>query len=161
VAEDTPPIVGHDRTEKPQVIWRGPFVAPYAAHVAYQVLESVAHPPLVLTPATTVYTGTIRIGPTSGFIVQIHGAAAEEFGHFPPDVPPLLAGHPEPAVWVETSIALGVIAGDGAFPLGVQHVRAGYVPDPRGGDARWLMVHGAAHAMGGLVLNYRITVQQR
>jgi hypothetical protein len=71
--------------------------------VAYQVLESVTQPPLALTPTTTVYTGSIRIGPTGGVIVQVQG--------------------------------------------------------PRGGDSRWLMLQGAAYAMGGLVINYRVSVQ--
>jgi hypothetical protein len=128
--------------------------------MAYQVLESVAHPVLVLTPTTSVYTGSIRLGPTGGLIMQAAGAPAEEFGHFLPDVPPLAAGEPEPGVWAEAAIAQAVIAGSKAFPVGVQQVRASYVADPRGGDSRWLMLQGGAHAMGGLVIAYRVTVQR-
>lgn len=78
--------------------------------MAYQVLESVAHPVLVLTPTTSVYTGSIRLGPTGGLIMQVPGAPAEEFGHFLPDVPPLPPGEPEPGVWAEAAIAQAVIA---------------------------------------------------
>ncbi len=45
------------------------------------------------------------------------------------------------------------------FPFGVEHVRAGYLADPRGGTDRWLYLGGAAYLGKGLSIGYRITVQ--
>ena len=126
--------------------------------MAYPILEAQPRPPLDLTPTTRVYSGSFRIGPSGGLVVSIRGVPGEEFMYFLPDASPLRSYDPEPSTWGEVFVVQAVITGD-SFPLGAYPVVTAYVPDPRGGDVRWLAIRGHAYAMGGLVLGYRVTVQ--
>jgi len=128
--------------------------------MAYEILESSGRPPLILTPTTTVYSGSFRVGPRGRVVVQVRGADAEPFTFWLPDAPPLSPGEPEPGVWAEAFLVQAVITGDSGFPVGVRGVSVGFAPDPRGGPARWLLLQGGAFATGGLVVGYRVTVQR-
>lgn len=133
----------------------------YGRDVPYEVLELAPQPPLSLTPTTIVYSGVVRIGQNSRIQVYRSNEPATEFGFYPPDVPALPEGAPPPQVWAEAQVMWFVpgTQSSGHFPIGVERVHAGYVPDPRGGPMRWLLVSGAAHASAGLRLAYRITIQ--
>ncbi len=116
-------------------------------------------PPLQLTATCTIYSGIVRLVMTGRFF-QSARAAADEFGGFLPDVPPLPAGAPEPRVWAEGWWMSTASAPASGFPAGVEYVRATYLPDPRaGGTARWLYLGGAAHIGKEITIGYRVTVQ--
>lgn len=115
-------------------------------------------PPMRSAPGCTVYTGIVRLT-MSGKFFQSHRAPADEFGVFVPDVAPLPDGAADPLVWAEAYVMSTSSAPAGGFPFGVDHVRAAYVADPRGGTDRWLHLGGAAYIGKGLTLGYRITVQ--
>lgn len=124
--------------------------------MTYAVLEAVPNPPLRLTPTTTVFSGTVRLGKEgAGFVVR--GQAPEDFGFFVPDTPPLDGAGQAPQVWAEMHLMfLDII--DARYQLGVDRVTAGYLPDPRGGTARWLHCSGTASAARPIRAGYRITV---
>ena len=129
--------------------------------MAYEILELSTQPPLALTPTTTVFTGIARIGRT-GTVVVSSTAAAEEFGFFLPDAPPLAEGEPEPRVWVEAGLTWGVPvpSNSAAFPIGIDRIGTAYLPDPRGGAVRWLNVSGTAFANRSIRIGYRVTIQR-
>lgn len=126
--------------------------------MSYDILELQAQPPLVLTPTTTVYTGTVRLGQQGARFVQ-SGQAGQEFGFFVPEVPPLAEAAEPPAVWPEVYVVLATFM-QPSYELGVDRVVAAFLPDPRGGSARWLHCGGMAYAPYPVVIGYRITVQQ-
>lgn len=134
---------------------------PYVPRVAYEILELTANPALVLTPATTVYSGIVRIGHKTRVLMIRSGAPATDFGFYPPEIPPLTEGEGTPKIWVEAQVTWFIPAGGtgGRFPVGVEWIAASYTPDPRGGMDRWLLINGAAHANAGLRLAYRVTMQ--
>ncbi|MEV0248757.1 hypothetical protein AB0H76_19300 [Nocardia sp. NPDC050712] len=115
-------------------------------------------PPLQLTPGCVIYSGTMRLAIT-GRMFQSLKAPADVFGVFVPEVPPLVDGESEPRVWAEAYVMSTVSAPASGFPSGVDHVRAEYAADPRGGESRWLHLGGAAYIGKGIVLSYRLTVQ--
>ncbi|WP_049575653.1 hypothetical protein [Nonomuraea sp. SBT364] len=127
----------------------------------YEILELTAHPALVLTPTTTVYSGVVRVGHNARIQMWRSNEPATEFSFYPPDVPALGEGAAAPLVWAEAQVMWFVpgTQSSGHFPIGVEWVSAAYTADPRGGPARWLLVSGAAHASAGLRLAYRVTVQ--
>ncbi|MFD3704738.1 hypothetical protein ACFWUP_16500 [Nocardia sp. NPDC058658] len=115
-------------------------------------------PPLQLTPSCTIHTGTVRLTTTGKFFQSLR-APADEFGVFVPDVAPLLDTAAEPRIWAEAHVMCTMSAPASGYPSGVDHVRAAYLPDPRGGPARWLHLGGAVFNPKGMTLSYRITVQ--
>lgn len=124
--------------------------------MTYAVLEAIPYPPLRLTPTTTVFSGTVRLGREgAGFVVR--GQPPEDFGFFVPETPPLEGAGEAPQVWAEMYLMyLDII--DARYQLGVDRVSAGYLPDPRGGAARWLHCSGMASAARPIRAGYRITV---
>lgn len=118
-----------------------------------QITPSLALP---LTPTTTVFSGTVRLG-KEGMAYVVRGQPPEDFGFFVPDAPPLEEAAEAPQVWAEVHLMfLDII--DARYQLGVDHVTAGYLPDPRGGTARWLHCSGRASAARPIRIGYRITV---
>lgn len=128
--------------------------------MTHEVLEVTANPPLELTAATTVYTGTVRLGRQGAMHLVVRGQPLEEFGFFVPEAPPLADAAEQPAVWAEVNLMFASII-DARYEMGVDRVTAGYLADPRGGTARWLHCGGMAHAPTPIRISYRITVQQR
>jgi hypothetical protein len=125
------------------------------------VSDVVAHPPLVLSPTTTVYTGTVRLG-SGGVAVVVRGQqSGQQFGFFLPETTPLAEGAATPTLRAEAYLtSLVMVGAPGArFDLGVDQVVASYQPDPRGGSARWLHLSGVVSAPLQLQLGYRVTVQ--
>jgi hypothetical protein len=124
------------------------------------VSDVVAHPPLVLSPTTTVFTGTVKVG-SGGVAVVMRGQSGQQFGFFLPGTTPLAEGAETPAVWAEAYLmSLVMVGAPGArFDLGVDQLVASYQPDPRGGSARWLHLGGVVSAPVPLQLGYRVTVQ--
>ncbi|WP_216911345.1 hypothetical protein [Nocardia noduli] len=114
--------------------------------------------PLQLTPDCLVYSGTVRMFVT-GIMFQSSGAPADSFGFALPDAPPLIGDADEPRVWAEASLMTGTAtAASGAYPFGVEWVRAAYLPDPRGGTSKWLNLFGGAHIGREIRVAYRVTV---
>jgi hypothetical protein len=126
--------------------------------VTFEILQLNPHPPLVLTPTTTVYSGTLRIG-QQGPRMMMSGSTGQEFGFFLPEVPPLDETFEPPATWPEVYLMLATVM-QPSYELGMDGVTAAYLPDPRGGTARWLHCSGIVHAPYPVLLGYRITVQQ-
>jgi hypothetical protein len=127
--------------------------------VTLEILELKAQPPLVLTPTTTVYNGMFRVG-QRGPRMMTSGGAGQQFGFFVPEVPPLDETDEPPAAWPEVYLVLATVM-QPSYDLGIEEVTAAYLPDPRGGTARWLHCGGMAHAPYPVRLGYRITVQHR
>jgi hypothetical protein len=120
------------------------------------ILEVAPHPPLPLTSTTTVFSGTARLG-KEGMAYVVRGQVPEEFGFFIPDAPPLDEAAPVPRVLAEAHLMfLDII--DARYQTGVDRVTAAYLPDPRGGPARWLHCSGTACAARPIRIGYRITV---
>lgn len=123
--------------------------------MTYAVLEAVPSPSLRLTSTTTVFSGTVRLGKEEKVFV-VRGQPPEGFGFFVPDAPPLDGTGEAPQVWAEMHLMfLDII--DVRY-VGVDRVTAGYLPDPRGGTARWLHCSGMASAPHPIRVGYRITV---
>jgi hypothetical protein len=127
--------------------------------VTFEILELNAHPPLVLTPMTTAYGGTLRVGQQGPRMIT-SGSTGREFGFFVPEVPPLDETLEPPATWAEVYLMLATVM-QPSYELGIDRVTAAYLPDPRGGTARWLHCGGLTHAPYPVLLGYRITVQRR
>lgn len=124
--------------------------------MTYAVLETIPNPPLSLTPTTTVFSGTVKLG-RQGLSYAMRGEPAQEFGFFVPDAPPLDAAAGPPTIWAEAYL-MHLMVTNNRQEIGVERVSAGYLPDPRGGTARWLHCGGLVHAPFPLRLGYRVTV---
>jgi len=124
--------------------------------MTYAVLETVPNPPLPLTPTTTVFSGTVKLG-RQGISYAKKDEPAQEFGFFVPDAPPLDAAAGLPSTWAEAYL-MHLIVTNTRQEIGVERVSAGYLPDPRGGTARWLHCAGLVHAPFPIRLGYRVTV---
>lgn len=121
------------------------------------ILEMTAHPPLRFTPTTTLHSGTFRVG-QSGPRMIMSGSTGQEFGFFVPEVPPLDETVEPPSIWPEVYLMVSTVM-QPSYEVGVERVNAAYLPDPRGGTARWLHCGGIAYAPYPVRLGYRITVQ--
>jgi hypothetical protein len=120
------------------------------------ILEITPYPLLRLTPVTTVFNGTARLG-KEGMPYVVRGQAPQEFGFFIPDAPPLDDVAEPPQVLAEMYLMfLDII--DARYQIGVERVAAAYLPDPRGGSVRWLHCGGMASAPRPIRIGYRITV---
>lgn len=124
--------------------------------MTYAVLETVPNPPLPLTSTTTVFSGTVKLG-RQGISYAKKGEPAEEFGFFIPDALPLDAAAGLPSTWAEVHL-MHLMVTNTRQEIGVERVSAGYLPDPRGGTARWLHCSGLVHAPFPIRLGYRVTV---
>jgi hypothetical protein len=120
------------------------------------ILELIPNTPLPLTPTTTVFSGTVRLG-KEGLSAVVRGQPPDDFGFFIPDAPPLDEAAEAPPVLAELHLMfLDLI--DARYQLGVDQVTAAYLPDPRGGTARWLHCGGRASAARPIRIGYRVTV---
>lgn len=113
--------------------------------------------PIITIGSTSIYSGVARVG-QPGMVVA--GAPAEQFGFWVPEAPPL-----------EDPAAIAGLVADAWLmgftpksnmrqPIGVEQVRADYLPDPRGGPSRWLHLSGTAYAANGITIGFRITAQR-
>jgi hypothetical protein len=124
--------------------------------MTYAILEATPNPLLHLTPTTTVFTGTVKLG-RQGASYAMRGQPAQEFSFFVPDAPPLDEAADPPPVWAEAHL-MHMMTTNTRQEIGVDQVTAAYLPDPRGGTARWLHCSGLAHAPFNIRIGYRITV---
>lgn len=120
-------------------------------------MEVSAHPQLQLSPTTTVYSGTVRLGSDGAVIVSRAGKPPEEYGFFIPDAPPWNETAEPPHAWAEAHLMLLRMI-DTRFEMGVERATAGYLADPRGGHARWLHCSVLAYAPFPIRVGYRVTV---
>lgn len=129
--------------------------------MTYTVVEAVAGPTMVLTPDTTVYTGTAVLD-RDGLAFVRAGEPPQDFGFFVPDTHPLGEDEEAPSAFGEAFLmAIAQNTGHVRHMLGVEQVTAGFLPDPRGGPARWLHLGGLAFASSQIRIGYRITVQNQ
>ncbi|WP_020524457.1 hypothetical protein [Catelliglobosispora koreensis] len=128
--------------------------------MAIQVAEVTPNAVLSLGTAVTVHSGTAQLGGSQGAVVVVRsGGAPEEFGFYVPDATPLAEGEAEPVAVAEVSLmALTSLGTSTLHVQGVDRVTAAFVPDPRGGTARWLYLSGAAHAAAAMRIGYRVTL---
>jgi hypothetical protein len=122
--------------------------------MTHAILEVAPNLPMPFSPTTTVYSGTVRLGGTTSVA---RDRTPEDFGFFIPDAPPLDEAAEAPQVWAEVNLMLLEILNT-HHHTGVDQVTAAYLPDPRGGTARWLHCGGTAFAPCPLRIAYRITV---
>lgn len=115
------------------------------------------NPQLQVSPTTTVYSGTVRLGNEGGLGISRAGQPPTEYGFFVPDAPPWNETAEPPQVWAEAHLMLLRMV-DTRFEMGVERATAGYLPDPRGGSARWLHCGVLAYAPFPIRVGYRITV---
>jgi hypothetical protein len=114
---------------------------------------------LALTPAVTVFTGTARLG-QDGLAMVRRGEPPQDFGFFLPDAQPLEEAAEPPQAWAEAHLMVILSTSHSArYTLGVEQVTAAYLPDPRGGAARWLHLGGMAYAPIPFRIGYRVTAQ--
>jgi hypothetical protein len=104
-----------------------------------------------------MYSGTVRLGDTSGVAVSRAGKPPEEYGFFVPDAPPWDGVGESPSAWAEAHLMVLRMV-DTRFEMGVDRVTAGYLPDPRGGTAHWLHCGALAYAPFPMRIGYRVIV---
>ncbi len=111
---------------------------------------------------TTVYTGHVVLARNTGFRGMIRLTDLQEVSFFVPDSLPYL--QPPDALGVELSVRhFRSSANISAVHIGARDERAEVVPDPRGGEHRWLQVafHTPVYSHDLVELNYRVTAQTR
>ncbi len=149
------------------------WVPGYRSPMAYRVHELTATGRLAFAAQAvdgggalviTVHTGQAVIVTDAGMMVSSSGGDnGGPIGFFVPEVPPLAGDATAPEVIAEVYL-VGVVVHSFAgrdTNYGVSDVTAAYVPDPRGGDARWLSLTCTARAVRGLRIGYRVTLTQR
>lgn len=126
--------------------------------MTYQVSELFANPVLEVG-SLTVHSGTARVA-RPGVAMVRSGEPAQPFAFFLPDAKPLdeAAAGPD-RVLAEAWLMVCRSHGSGNV-MGVEQVGASYVPDPRGGTARWLQLTGTAHAGFGIKIGYRVMLER-
>jgi hypothetical protein len=127
----------------------------YYLDVTDPVLEVATNPRLQVPPATTLYSGTVRLGGAD--TISRAGQPPKEYGFFVPDAPPWDRTTEPPQAWAEAHLMLLRMV-DTRFEMGVERATAGYLADPRGGTARWLHCSVLAHAPFPIRIGYRVTV---
>jgi hypothetical protein len=130
--------------------------------MALEVSELVPNAVVRLGASVTVHSGTVLVGGTGGVIIVRTEAPPDDFGFFVPDAAPLSEGETEPQVVAEAYLMRLTLVGTSSRHMqGIDRVAAAYLPDPRGGTARWLHLSGAAHAAAAIRIAYRVTLADR
>lgn len=126
--------------------------------MAYQVSDVIPNPVMEIG-GVSVYSGTAKVS-RAGLAMAKSGEPPQPFGFFLPDAAQLDDGAAEPVGILAEAWLMMCRSHSSGNVMGLDRVGASYAPDPRGGTARWLQLHGTAQAGFGITIGYRVTVQR-
>ena len=121
-----------------------------------QVSDIVVQPTLDLG-GVVVHSGQARIGRAGRPMIK-RGEPPAPFSFWVPDAAALTDAAPAPETIVVAAWLMQCEASNNGNLMGVEQLAARYEPDPRGGDSRWLLVSGTAHAGFSITIGYRVTL---
>lgn len=125
----------------------------------YLDITAVVPGPRVAIGAVTFHSGYVALVRNPGFRGVLTADSREDVAFFVPDAPPVTTA--PSALGLELSVRrFQSLADPGLVAVGPTADRAEVVPDPRGGEHRWLQVAFRvpvySHAL--VEINYRVTV---